>query len=108
MSGTFQRIQALVLAGDAHVSDHGYEELRKDDILVDDITSGIATAVLVEDYTGRARGPSVLTLQYDVDGLPVHVVWALPAEERRPAVLVTAYRPDPALWDSEFRQRKKR
>ena len=108
MSGTFQRIQTLVLSGDARVSDHGYEELRKDDILVDEIASGIATAILVEDYTGRARGPSVLTLQHDADGLPVHVVWALPAEDRRPAVLVTAYRPDPTLWDSEFRQRKKR
>lgn len=57
---------------------------------------------------GGLAEPSVLTVQHDLDGLPVHVVWALPAEERRPAVLVTAYRPDTTLWDSEYRQRKKR
>jgi hypothetical protein len=45
-------------------------------------------------------------LQHDEDGRAIHVVWAIPAGERHPAVLVTAYRPDPELWDSEFRKRK--
>jgi hypothetical protein len=47
-----------------------------------------------------------LTLQYDDDGLAIHVVWALPANERRPAILVTAYRPNPSMWDADFKQRK--
>ena len=59
---------------------------------------------MVEDYPDRFRGPSVLTLQYDGNGRPFHVVWALPAIERRPAVLVTAYRPDPKAWDNDFRR----
>ncbi len=108
MSETLRRIQTLVLVNDVRVSDHGYEELRKDGILIEDVVSGVAAAVLVEDYTDRSRGLSVLTLQHDAEGLPLHVVWALPANERRPAVLVTAYRPDPTLWDSDFRQRKVR
>jgi hypothetical protein len=105
MSETLRRIQTLVLAGDVHISEHGFAELRKDDILIDDAVSGIATAGVVEDYPARDRGPSVLTLQYDSRGLPIHVVWALPANARRPAVIVTAYRPDPKLWDSDFRRR---
>ena len=108
MSETLRRVQALVLAGDVHVSEHGYEELRKDDILVDEAVAGIVTAIVVEDYPARFRGPSVLTLQRDSDGRPIHVVWALPAHERRPAVIVTAYRPDPNLWDSDFRRRRSR
>lgn len=106
MSETFRRIQTLVLAADVRVSDHGYEELLKDDILIDDVLSGIVTAVPIEDYVGRLRGLSVLALQRDGTGRPVHVVWALPVDARRPAVLVTAYRPDPARWDSDFRKRK--
>jgi hypothetical protein len=58
MSEALRRIQTLVLSGDAHVSEHGYDELRKDDILVDDAVAGVATAVLVEtiriDFAARA------------------------------------------------------
>jgi len=107
MSETLRRVQALVLSGDVRVSDHGYDELDDDGILANDAFVGIASAVVVEDYPDRARGPSVLTLQHDTNGRPIHVVWAIPSGEYRPAVLVTAYRPDPALWDSEFKQRKK-
>lgn len=107
MSETLRRVQALVLTGDVLISDHGYDELDDDGILAEDALLGIATAELVEDYPDRARGPSVLTLQLDAAGQAVHVVWAIPAGERRPAVLVTAYRPDPALWDSELKRRRK-
>ena len=108
MSEILRRVQTLVLAGDVHVSEHGFEELRNDAILLQDAVSGVAAAVLVEAYPTRFRGPGVLTLQHDREGRPVHVVWALPAEERRPAVLVTAYRPNTGLWDDDFRKRKSR
>ena len=67
--------------------------------------AGIADAIAIEDYPDRFRGPSVLAFQYDSEGRAIHVVWAIPAGERRPAVLVTAYRPDPKLWDRELRKR---
>jgi hypothetical protein len=105
MSETLRRIQALVLIGDYLVSDHGFDELGKDAILPRDAIEGIATAIAVEDYPERVRGPSVLALQRDADGRPIHVVWAIPAGQRRPAVLVTAYRPNPMMWDGEFLRR---
>lgn len=108
MSDILRRVQTLVLGGDAEVSDHGYEELRQDDILIEDIISGVAAAIVIEEYPDRSRGPSVLTLQHDANGRPIHVVWAFPAGKRRPAVLVTAYRPDPNRWDEDFRNRKRR
>jgi uncharacterized protein DUF4258 len=104
MSETLRRVQALVLAGDYRVSDHGYEELRKDAIFVSDAAAGITAAEAVEDYRTRDR---VLALQHEANGRPIHVVWAISADRRR-AVLVTAYRPDPDLWDSDFKERKKR
>ena len=108
MSELLRRIQTLVLSGDVSVSDHGYEELRKDDILVNDAVTGIATAVPVESYPDRFRGPAVLTLQHDGKGNPIHVIWALPRAKRRPAVLVTAYRPNPHLWDDDLKERKRK
>jgi Domain of unknown function (DUF4258) len=105
MSETLRRVQTLVLSGDFLVSDHGYEKLNEDGILPNDAIEGIVTAVAIEDYPDRIRGPSVLTLQHDAEGRPIHVVWAIPAGERRPAVLVTAYRPDPDVWDDDFKLR---
>lgn len=103
MSETLRRVQTLVMAGDYRVSDHAYEELRKDAILISELIAGITTAELVEDYRTRDR---VLVLQYEANGTPIHVVWAM--SERRQAALVTAYRPDPNLWDSHFKERRKR
>jgi hypothetical protein len=108
MSETLRRVQALVFGGDYRVSDHGFDELEEDAILPSDAIEGIVAAIAVEDYPDRVRGPSVLALQHDRDGNALHVLWAIPAGERRPAVLVTAYRPDPAIWDANFRQRVKR
>jgi hypothetical protein len=108
MSETLRRVQTLVLSGDYRVSEHGFDELEQDAILASDAIAGIATAVAIEDYPDRVRGPSVLARQHDVDGRPIHVVWAIPAGERRPAVLVTAYRPNPSLWDNDFKRRAAR
>jgi hypothetical protein len=106
MSETLRRVQMLALRDNVRVSDHGFDKLRKDGILPSDALAGILTAKAIEDYPDRARGPSVLTLQRDANDRPIHVVWAIPADEVGPAVLVTAYRPDPALWDEHFERRK--
>jgi hypothetical protein len=106
MSETLRRVQTLVLSGDYVVSDHGFDELEEDAILAVETVAGVAAATAIEEYPDRARGPSVLTLQHDGYGHAIHVVWGIPAGRRRPAVLITAYRPNPALWDSDFRKRK--
>lgn len=108
MSEIFRRIQTLVLGGDYLISDHGFDELAEDDILPTEIVDGILTATVIEDYPERARGRSVLTLQQDANGHPIHAVWAILIGQHRPAILVTAYRPDPDVWDSEFKVRRHR
>jgi hypothetical protein len=105
VSEILRRVQALVLSNDVEVSEHGYEELGNDDIIANEVFAGIATAIAIEEYRERHR---VLALQYDLAGRPMHVVWAVPATERRPAVLVSAYGPDPKLWDSDFKRRRNR
>ena len=108
MSDTLRRVRDLVARKQVLVSAHGYDELADDDISAGDAIAGHASAVLVEDYPSSSKGPSVLVLQKDGDNRPVHVVWGIPSGQEGPAVLVTAYRPDPARWSVDFMRRKRR
>jgi len=44
-------------------------------------------------------------LQLDTEGRPLHAVSGIPRGYNSSAVLVTAYKPEPALWDPTFTQR---
>ena len=107
MSDTFARIIALVAESDVRISEHGYDELAVDGITVSEILEGVANAKVVEDYPLYPKGASVLVLQFDHEGSPIHAVWGIPKGFGRPAVLVTAYRPDPGRWDERFMERRK-
>jgi hypothetical protein len=100
-------VQGLLRLGEYRVSRHGYRELAADDILLDEVLVGIESAAVVEDYPDSRKEPSVLVLQHDRSGLPIHVMWGVPKIVGTPAVLVTAYRPVPERWSSDFMKRKK-
>ena len=105
MSDVFARVQALAAIGEIEASLHGSRELAADGILLDEVLAGLGQAVVVEDYPTYAKGPSVLVLQHDASGRPIHVLWGIAKGRDRPAVLITAYRPDPLRWSADFLKR---
>ena len=106
MSEIFQRILELVARREVLVSDHGYDELAADGILVRDIYEGVREGTVVEEYPTYPKGPCVLVLQRDREGKPIHVLWGIPSQATSPAVVVTAYRPDPSRWTDDCLRRK--
>ena len=106
MASTLRQIQELVARGEARVSAHGYDELAADGLPVRDLVDGLASAELIREYPDYARGPCVLVLLRLADGTPAHAVWGIPRGKNGPAVLVTSYRPDPAIWGADFRTRR--
>ncbi|OOO00827.1 MAG: hypothetical protein USCGTAYLOR_02976 [Chromatiales bacterium USCg_Taylor] len=107
MSKSFALILDLIGSNDVRISEHGYDELAEDDIAVQAILDGAQRGTVIEDYPNYPKGPSVLVLQFDHAGRPIHVVWGIPKGFSRPAVLVTAYRPDLLKWNENFTERRK-
>jgi hypothetical protein len=107
MSETWHKILELLRHGEIRVSEHGYDELSADGITVREIVAGALNAVILEDYPTYPKGPCVLTIQKDKEGQPIHVVWGIARDSISPAVLITAYRPDPERWGDDSRRRKK-
>jgi hypothetical protein len=106
MSDTLARIRALIATCRVQVSRHGYNELQRDGLFYDELVGTVDSAIVVEDYPTYAKGPCVLVLQRDARGDAAHVLWGIRAGTSEPAVLVTAYRPDPTRWDSAFLRRQ--
>lgn len=106
-SKTFEQVIRLIERGDVKVSDHGYDELTADALSARDAVVSVREGTVAEDYPDYPKGPCVLVLQEDRQGKPIHVVWGIPKGKSSPAVLVTAYRPDPARWEPDLLRRKK-
>ena len=72
--------------------------MAEDGILAGEAIDGVMDAVVVEDYPRLLEG----TLY----ACALHVVWGIPRGQVSPAVLVTAYRPDPAVRTDDFLRRR--
>ena len=107
MNVTFDSIRTLISEDNVRISEHGYDVLAADGLLARELVEGVEAAEVIEDYPNYSKEPCVLLLQRTKDGRSVHAVWGLPSGHTNPAVLITAYLPDPGKWEPGFKRRRK-
>lgn len=105
MQAIITRVRDLIAAGDMKVSLHAVGEMVNDGVNIEPLIYDIANCTVVEEYPDYHKGPCVPVLQFDEANAPMHLLWGIPANATNPAVLVTAYRPDPQNWDETFTRR---
>ena len=86
-------------------SEHAYERMLERGIAAKDVYAVVKTGETIEDYPADKPYPSRLLLAY-IGSVPLHVV-AAKDESTGTCFIVTAYVPDPNLWDQHFRKRRK-
>ena len=100
-------IQGAIAQQHYRVTVHAAFELAQDRIDETELLAATRNGEVIEDYLTLKPCPACLVLGRAFPGQPIHAVWAYAATDAR-AILVTAYRPDPDLWSTDFRQRVKR
>ena len=83
---------------------HALEQMAERGITPHDVLSVIKEGERIAEYPDDRPYPSALLLGY-VDELPHHVVVAEQSGTNS-VIIITAYRPDPAIWHEGFRKRK--
>ncbi len=106
MSDILSTVRVLIADGTFRVSAHALQEVLNDDLLIEPLVMDISSALVVEEYPEYHKGPCVLVLQTDERGRPIHLLWGIPSGASEPAVLITAYIPDPDRWNDDFTRRK--
>ncbi len=105
MSILYKKLCKLIDEGDVLISEHGYTELAEDSLTAKELINGIKKAKIIEEYLEYPKGPCLLLLQKGASGNPIHAVWGIPINQDKPAVLITAYKPNPLRWDKSFTRR---
>ena len=97
-------IRERVERGDYVISFTHTERLRERRIGAEDVEDAICNGVIIEDYPEDPRGSSCLILGWS-GGRTLHVVCGRLEEEQ--ILIITAYEPDPAEWESDWRTRRR-
>jgi hypothetical protein len=82
-------------------SQHAVQRMFARGITASDIRIVIESGEILTSYPDDQPYPSYLILGW-INRHPVHVVLAQD-ESSRKCYIITAYFPDPAVWDSDFR-----
>ena len=94
------------MAGETlHFSRHAITQMFARRISRDDVVALVAGGETIERYDRERPYPSRLLLGFR-GGRPLHIVAADDRLELR-TIVVTVYIPDPALWQADWKTRKK-
>jgi len=94
----------LVMARKVTFRVHALRRMFERGISVEDVESVLDAGEVVESYPEDRPYPSRLQLGWR-GGQPLHVVAAENLGDNE-LIVITAYEPDPAHWEPEFKRRK--
>lgn len=72
-------------------------------ISISDLKTVVGKGIIIKEYPDDTPYPSKLVLGF-LDLRPIHVVYS---ELETEILIISAYEPDPEMWESGFERRKK-
>ena len=88
-----------------YVTNHAAIEMRNDGLKLAEIFFGADNGEIIKQYEDDKPFPSCLMLGYTEDEQVFHSVWAFD-RIKKGVVLITVYKPDPEIWESDFKTKK--
>jgi hypothetical protein len=86
-------------------SQHALQQMFSRDISIGDVRDAIKFGEVINEYVNDKPYPSRLLL-YTNKKVPLHVVYARNDQDNE-LIVITAYRPDVKLWETDFKTKKK-
>jgi hypothetical protein len=86
-------------------SDHAIAQIFRRDIEIGDVRHVLSHGKTIREYPEDKPYPSFLLFGF-VKTRPIHVVLAR-SEDNERCIIITAYEPDPVLWEGDFKTKKK-
>jgi len=84
-------------------SNHALAQMFRRRISPDEVETTVTNGEKINDYPHDKPYPSCLILHF-VNGRPIHVVVSQDSTSGV-CYIITAYQPDPALWQSDFKNK---
>jgi hypothetical protein len=95
-------IQGQAAAENLRITAHARDEMREEDILLDEVLEAIAAGQILENYPAHRRGACCLLAGHTTQGRPLHVV----CTSAQPVlVIITVYEPHPPKWRTPTQRR---
>lgn len=83
---------------------HAVRRMFRRSIKPIEVQEVLLSGEIIEDYPDEQPLPSSLMLGF-VENRPLHLVVAI-EESTKCCYIITAYVPDPAIWEADFRARR--
>ena len=100
-----EQLRALNKPESIAITEHARIRLFERNISIDDIVNGINTGEIIKQYPDDKPLPSCLILGFSARLQYIHVVVSYETDF---IYLITAYFPDPDMWENDFKTRKGR
>ncbi len=102
---TIEQLRILNKPENIAITEHARIRLYERNIGIDDIVNGINTGEIIKQYPDDKPLPSCLILGFSVKSEYIHIVASCDTDF---IYLITAYFPDPDMWENDFKTRKGR